>query len=91
MSESQTNSFDIYEIVKNRSHISDAINTLKNTLPFVKEETLYNIIIHLLKQNKHLSLMDNFQTQSNANDMINKETDDLRQSFHPNELSQLLL
>eukprot|EP01084_Bolivina_argentea_P123599 219036_1 len=94
MSESETNPltktiFDIDEIVRNHSTISDAIDTIKNKLPFMNEETLYNIIIDLLKYNKHLSLIDNFRHESSNNDSINKETEDLIKSFHPNELTQL--
>eukprot|EP01084_Bolivina_argentea_P289876 497839_1 len=79
----------IENILKEESTTLDAINSLRNELPFVNEETLYKMIIDILKHNKHLSLTDNFQSDSSDIDNINEETEDLMELFQDNEVIQL--
>eukprot|EP01084_Bolivina_argentea_P039562 73109_1 len=79
----------IEQIVKNETTIFDAINALKKQLRFMNEEALYNMIIDLLKCNKHLPLIDNYKNDLNDIDNINEETENIMKSFEPNELIQL--
>eukprot|EP01084_Bolivina_argentea_P284385 487390_1 len=94
MSHTQTNQFkqknvNFEQIISNHSTVLDAINALKQELSFMNEETLYNFVIYLLKQNQHLSLIDNFTNDLNDNDLINKETENIISSIEDNELIPL--
>eukprot|EP01084_Bolivina_argentea_P210687 358511_1 len=97
MSELQTNQSKpsdiqvekINEIISSHSTVLDAMNALKNELPFMNEETLYNFIIYLLKHNQNLSLIDNFINDLNDNHNINKETENIIASIEDSELIPL--
>eukprot|EP01084_Bolivina_argentea_P258400 435624_1 len=70
---------NIKEIIKNEKTVLDAMNAIKNELPFMNEEAAYNVIIDLLKYRGDLSDIDS----------INRETENLMESFEDNEVAQL--
>ncbi len=90
MSTNATKLEKINEIISNHSTVLDVMNELKNELPFMNEETLYNFVVYSLKQNQHLSLIDNFINDLNENENINKETENIIQSIeNDHELTPL--
>eukprot|EP01084_Bolivina_argentea_P258401 435625_1 len=80
---------NIKEIIKNEKTVLDAMNAIKNELPFMNEEAAYNVIIDLLKYNTDLKLTDNFRGDLSDIDSINRETENLMESFEDNEVAQL--
>eukprot|EP01084_Bolivina_argentea_P212685 361480_1 len=85
----------IEQIVQNHSTIVDAMKALKHKFPFMNDETLYNVIMDLLKYNKHLSLIDNFKdifSESNSSmneSSINNATENIIMEFEPYEIEKL--
>ncbi len=79
----------IQEIIKNATTVLDAVNVLKIELPFFNEETLYNMIIDILKNNKQFTLVDNFKGDDSDDNSINEETENLMESFEHKEVLQL--
>eukprot|EP01084_Bolivina_argentea_P048006 88488_1 len=78
----------ITKTVEKHSTISNAVTDLKQQLPFMSDDAVYNMIVDLLKHNKHLKLLDDYRNNSNDID-INEETERLLSSFDQNDLTDL--